>query len=420
MRVLEPRELEQRRLHRNKVQKVRKHKRRLLPLILAAIVIYGLLAMLIPSPDLQTHVNAITLPKAMAVSLPWPSYGQAAISAVGYGVLAENGDPKPFPIASVAKVITAIAVLKVRPMQPGTHGDMLTVTAQDVAIYNKYAADGQSVIKVELGEQITEYQALQALLLPSANNMADALVRWAFGSIENYITFVNPLTKTLGMMHTNIDDASGFSPKTTSIAADLAKLGVNAMNHPVIAEIVNQTQADLPVAGTVYNVNKQIGMKGVIGIKTGNTDEAGGCYLFSAKRKIDSTHEITVVGAVMGAPNLAKAMEDSLPLLDESFKNFKVITPLHVQDVVGRISQTYGANVPLVVGKSEAVAIWTAQPIRVEFAASPLKSQIIAGSYVGNLNLFVGEKNYHLPVVSGGAIRDLSPLWRLRHAGGYL
>ncbi len=99
---------------------------------------------------------------------------------------------------------------------------------------------------------------------------------------------------------------------------DLVKLAEIAINHPVISEIVKQEQADLPVAGTVYNVNNLLGKHGVIGIKTGNTDEAGGCYLFSARRKIDATHEITVVGAIMGAPARDKALNDSLPLLDET------------------------------------------------------------------------------------------------------
>jgi D-alanyl-D-alanine carboxypeptidase (penicillin-binding protein 5/6) len=44
---------------------------------------------------------------------------------------------------------------------------------------------------VQLGEELSEYQALQALLLPSANNIAETLARWAFGSIDAYNAYAN-------------------------------------------------------------------------------------------------------------------------------------------------------------------------------------------------------------------------------------
>src|SRR3990167_8061991 len=61
----------------------------------------------------------------------------------------------------------------------------------------------------------------------------------------NPSVFVNGFTNTLGLINTNIADASGFSPKTTSNAVDLTKLAEIAMNHPAIAEIVAQPQANL-------------------------------------------------------------------------------------------------------------------------------------------------------------------------------
>ena len=69
-------------------------------------------AYLRPLPSTQATVDTKKLPSSQSVSLPWPAYGQGAVGAVGYGILQENGEQKPVPIASVAKVVTALAFLE--------------------------------------------------------------------------------------------------------------------------------------------------------------------------------------------------------------------------------------------------------------------------------------------------------------------
>ncbi len=272
-------------------------------------------------PQASTQiVDRLDVP-AQVPKFDWPTYGQAAFGAHDYGVLATSGQQKPFPMASVAKTVTALAILKQKPLTRGEQGPILTLTNADVAIYNRYVAQNGSVALVESGEQITEYQALQAIMLPSANNMAETLANWAFGSQADYVAYANNLVKSYGMTNTHIVDASGFSPGTTSTAQDLVLLGTRAMANPILAEIVAQTQATLPVAGLVRNVNYQLGENGVIGIKTGNTAEAGGCYLMAATRTFDAKHTLTLIVAVMGAPNLATAMRDSLAVLATSYQN---------------------------------------------------------------------------------------------------
>ncbi len=420
MKVLEPKELKKRRDHRVKSQKSKRRKRSITPLLIVILAIYVIASLAIPIPSLRANVITPKMPAASLVNLPWPSYGQAAIGAVGYGSLAQNGEQKPLPIASVAKVLTVLAVLKARPIMQGEQGDIITITAYDVATYNANASEGQSVVLVEEGEQITEYQALQALLLPSANNMADVLVRWVFGSTDDYLVFVNKFAKTLGMANTSIDDASGFSPKTTSTADDLTKLAEIAMNNPVITEIIAMPQAEIPVAGTIYNVNNQIGSNGIIGIKTGNTDEAGGCYMFAAKRKIDDKNSVVVVGVIMGGPDRSSAIADSLPLLDEAFRNFKVIKPVATNQIVGTVSQPGGEKVPVIVQQDVSVVTWSAQSSTAEINMNELTTKVDAGAEVGTLTLYVGNMTYNLPLVTALQIGDRTPLWRLQHAGGYI
>ncbi len=419
MHVLEPKQLEQRRENRVKTHKKRRRKHGVLFFTLIILGVYSAAVLVVPLPLLQVNTNAVKVNAATPVSIPWPAYGQAAIGAVGYGLLDQHGEQRKIPIASVAKVMTAVAVLKIKPIQPGESGELLTITAEDVRTYNRYVAENQSVVAVEAGEQLTEYQAIQALMLPSANNMSEILARWAFGSIDNYLKFVNPFTKTLGLQNTTIADASGFNPGTQSTAVDLTKLAEIAMNHPILSEIVGQAQATLPVAGTVYNVNNFLGMHDIVGIKTGNTDEAGGCYMFAAKRKVNDSF-VTVVGVIMGAESRGRAMDDSVLLIEEAFKGFVSTKPVETGQVVGSISQTLGVQVPVTVKQAVPVAAWAGKAPTVEMTTKDIGRNVAAGTEVGTLTIFVGNMRFNTPLVAGGDIASRNWLWRLTHAGGYL
>ena len=418
--MLEPKELEMRRQQRVHQQHSRRQRRRWPAVMLVLAAIYVSVVSVVPIAPLNAKADTIGAPSRPAVSLPWPKYGQSAVGAVGFGKLAENGEQKPLPIASVAKVITALAVLKQRPIIEGQPEAILTMTQEDVALYHQHFAEGQSHVRVEEGEQLTQYQALQALLLPSANNMAEALARWAFGSTQEYLEFVNSFTKTLGMKNTTIADTSGFSPQTVSTAADLVLLAEIAMNNPVISEIVRQGEAEIPVAGKIYNVNNLVGQQGVIGIKTGNTDEAGGCYLFSAERQIDGGHKATIVGAIMGAPDRAQAIGDSLPLMEDTFKAFAVISPVRTGQIVGRIDQAGGNHTSIIVGRGMTELAWGDNKPVYDIKLKPLQSYVQQSEEVGQLTVSLGNMTHNTPLVAEQSLDKKSFLWRIRHAAGYL
>lgn len=216
---------------------------------------------------------------AEAVSLHWPAQGSAAIAADGFGVLGTHGPGDKRPTASLAKIITVLAILEKHPLKEKQKGPVIKMTNADVALFNDYFSKGGSYVKVEAGEKISLYQALQAILLPSANNMADSVAVWSFGSLEKYVAYANDMVKRLGLNNTVVaTDASGFSPATLSTPTDLVRLGQLAMRNSVIAEIVAQRSATIPVHGVIYSANSRLGYDNIIGIKTGLTDQAGGCF----------------------------------------------------------------------------------------------------------------------------------------------
>ena len=208
-------------------------------------------------------------------------------------------------IASVAKVMTAYVVLRDHPLRAGQDGPTITLTDADVADTDRRAGQDESVVPIAAGEQLTERQALQALLLPSANNIAAVLARWDAGSASRFVARMNATARSLGMTHTRYTDPSGYDDATVSTAADQVRIVDRAMRLPVFASIVATPSATLPVAGTVHNTNRLLGYDGFVGVKTGSDSAAGGCFAFRAIRWIDGKRT-TITGVVLGQPGYAQ------------------------------------------------------------------------------------------------------------------
>jgi D-alanyl-D-alanine carboxypeptidase (penicillin-binding protein 5/6) len=234
-------------------------------------------------------------------STVWPAHGQAAFVQAGRSELRAGPNQHAAPIASIAKVMTAYLVLQDHPLRPGWDGPTITLTDADVADTDRRLRQEESVVSVAAGEQLTELQALQALLLPSANNVAAVLARWDAGSAVRFVARMNATARSLGMTHTRYTDPSGYDDATVSTAADQVRIVDRAMRLPVFASIVATPSATLPVAGTVRNTNILLGHNGFVGVKTGSDDAAGGCFAFRAIRRIDG-RRTTITGVVLGQP----------------------------------------------------------------------------------------------------------------------
>jgi len=230
----------------------------------------------------------------------WPVNGQAAYRL---GTESTQTSPKQpmVPIASLAKVMTAYLVLRQFPLEAGQDGFTIGITAEDVADTAKRRSQDQSVVKVATGERLSERQALAALLLPSANNIAVILARITSGSITRFVALMNDAAHSLRMQHTTYTDPSGFDAGTRSTAADQLVLAQTAMKMPEFAKLVSTTKVALPVAGTVHNTDTLLGHDGFAGIKTGSMDASGGCFMFVSHR-LEGGHTVDLYGVVLGQP----------------------------------------------------------------------------------------------------------------------
>jgi D-alanyl-D-alanine carboxypeptidase (penicillin-binding protein 5/6) len=241
------------------------------------------------------------LPGEAVPSTVWPAYGQAAFVRTGQSQVQAGPNQHAAPIASVAKVMTAYLVLRDHPLPLDQDGPTIALTDADVADTDRRRGQEESVVSVAAGERLSELQALEALLLPSANNIAAVLARWDAGSADRFVTRMNATARSLGMAHTRYTDPSGYDDATVSTAADQVLLVDRAMRLPAFERIVATTSATLPVAGTVHNTNTLLGRDGFVGVKTGSDDAAGGCFAFRAVRWIDGKRT-AITGVVLGQP----------------------------------------------------------------------------------------------------------------------
>jgi D-alanyl-D-alanine carboxypeptidase len=294
-------------------------------------------------------------------------------------------------------MMTAYVLLKEHPLQPGEVGPTVEITQVDADRFWEMVAEDQSVQPVNAGQVLTELQLLQGMLIPSANNYAEIAAKWDAGSVEAFVTKMNAEALALGMNETVYDDASGFSDFSVSTVHDQLILARAAMANPVFAQIVGTSSVELPGVGPVSNVNELLGVGGVIGIKTGQTEAAGGNLAFAARREVGG-QTIEVIGAIFNQEDRAAAFDGTIGLLNSLNSNLQVLRVVPAGQPVGTVDPAWGEPVDVVVAQDVTMLVWPGMTLEqiVEFDEVP--AGLKAGDQVGTLLVRLGEQEQRVPI----------------------
>jgi D-alanyl-D-alanine carboxypeptidase len=267
-------------------------------------------------------------------------------------------------------MIMAVMVMEKKPFKLGEVGETITINQQYYGRYSYYATHNGSNTRVQLGEQISEYDALASALLASSNNMADTLAMWAFGSFQEYKLYAETRLKEWGLTHTTIGiDASGYSSTTTSTAADMAIVAQKLMENPVLAEIVGLKTRTVPVAGELKNTNKALGYKGILGIKTGWIGASSGYCLATAYKLND--HLITMV--LLGAPSRDESFTLTKSLVDGLQDGLKETEIVKADQEVGYYESWWGGRTEVKVSEGASTLAWTDMHPKLELTMGERK-----------------------------------------------
>ncbi|MGB9112660.1 MAG: hypothetical protein WCF24_08030 [Acidimicrobiales bacterium] len=338
-------------------------------------------------PVVTTLVSTSVVP-GTRVPFRWPVHGQAAVAVRGVGIVAKSPREHPAPIASLTKMMTALIILKDHPLAPRARGPLLVVTSTDVADFDNDLAVGDSTLKISVGERLDEHQLLEALLLPSGDDIADLLARWDAGSIQAFVSRMNAEVRALGLTQTHYADASGVSPGSVSTAANQTVVESALMAIPAARLVVRLHEARLPVAGVIPNYNPAIGVDGIVGVKSGWTTEAGACLATAAYRSVDG-ESVLVESVTLGQPGDLQAPA----LVDEALLNYtaRLLEPyqLFPSDTAIQFPTLSGtATFSTHSSPTEGIA-WPGLVLKAEITSATnlddlTKQPLLVGTVVGN------------------------------------
>ncbi|MCN9243241.1 D-alanyl-D-alanine carboxypeptidase [Streptomyces sp. RY43-2] len=369
------------------------------PLVVLLVIIFAVAQAVrpLPTPTLALTAKDSYTFDGDKVNLPWPDEGQGWMDVDGIGTMGNFGEQKPVPIGSVAKTMTAYIILRDHPLKPGQEGPKIKIdpTAAKEAGYD-VNGDESTLNTVKEGDVLTEKQALSAVMIPSANNIARLLARWDAGSSEAFVKKMNDTAKELGMTNTTYTDPSGLTKSTVSTAEDQVKLGTAAMRIPAMVNITSAASWTDPTGHTWNNYNSLPYTIGAIGLKTGTTTAAGGNLLFATHKQVGG-RTVTIVGAIL-AQYKGGSILDTVNAVSKTalLAAQKVPTSAKILkkgDVVGYVDDQLGGHTPVVVTKDVTAVGWSGLQVKLSFDAKDVPHTAKAGTTVGTLTVGDGSSD---------------------------
>ncbi|MFF1402698.1 D-alanyl-D-alanine carboxypeptidase [Streptomyces sp. NPDC058294] len=365
------------------------------PLVLLLVIVVAVVQAFrpLPPPTLALTAEDGYTFDGDALRLPWPGEGQGWVDVDGVGTMGHFGKQTPVAIGSVAKTMTAYIVLRDHPLKRGQEGPKIKVDAK-AEKEGGYDKDGESTLNtVKAGDHLTEKQALSAVMIPSANNVARLLARWDAGSEAAFVKKMNATARQLGMTGTTYTDPSGLMETTVSTARDQVKLGRAVVKVPALVDITSAASWTDPSGRNWPNYNELPYRIGALGIKTGTTTAAGGNLLFASRKQVGG-QTVTVVGAILDQqkpPILTTANEVSKTALLAAQKALTPSRILKKGDVVGYVDDRLGGRTPVVVTKDVSAVGWSGLKVSLSFTSGAVPHTAKAGAQVGSLTVGDGS-----------------------------
>lgn len=225
------------------------------------------------------------------------------------------------PVASLTKIMTAIVTLD------------LTKPDELITISKKSSKEKPTTIGVVPGQKMTVEELLNALLLTSANDAAQALKDGINEKYKGNIfeQAMNRKAQIIGLNESYFTNPQGYDfANNHSSAEDLAIITRYALNnYPLIRQIVAKEYQFYPATSLhkqfdLYNWNGLLGVyPGVTGMKIGNTDSAGYSIIAVSKRG-----EKKFIAVLLGAPGILERDLWTSQLLDFSFNKTLGLPPI--------------------------------------------------------------------------------------------
>jgi D-alanyl-D-alanine carboxypeptidase len=300
-------------------------------------------------------------------------------AATGDVLLSKNAD-KRLAIASLTKLMTVDVALQRLDLN------------QYVTVSKSATKAGEESAHLRAGERIKVSDLVRAALIQSANDAADALAGAASGGdLKLFANWMNDEAQQIGLTHTHFVRPDGLdAPGHYSSARDITRLAQWVMGLPVVREDVRMRTSTISRGRRLTTWNDLLGaFRGVVGVKTGHTDEAGWCQVALLRR-----NGLQIYATILGSPSRSKRNHDLAALLRFALSRYQVVPVARVGDSLAKVETAYGREaVPVTVSRSLTVSVRADRPL-VEKLILPrrLVLPVRRGQHVGEVRVYSGSK----------------------------
>jgi len=373
-------------------------------------------ATVVSAPPAAATATPPVLPVAgtsAVVSLVPPAAGATTtITTVATTPIAAAGSTTPLPMAAAAKIVAALVVLSAKPLDAGAAGPGVPITPADYQDYLDYVANGARTVIVFPGETWTQQELLQAMILGSSNNHADTLARWAFGSVDAYVTAANAWLAKEGLTGIHVADATGLADASAGTGTDLARLAGLAATNPVISQILASPASALVGQRGVDNTTAYLPEEGITGLSRSYTDAGGVCFLFTATVGT-APAAFTFAGAVIGEPDYDTLTADLKALMASAKAGVTDLPILAEGAAYVRFDAPWNATASGVVKTGKTRFGWQAAPVGAATLDLDAFATGRSGMTVGRVTVDASGEAVTSPLVLDATISAPGPGWRL-------
>ncbi|MEE0930856.1 MAG: D-alanyl-D-alanine carboxypeptidase family protein [Acutalibacteraceae bacterium] len=298
--------------------------------------------------------------------------------------------------ASITKVMTLLLVFEAIDEGKISMEDNLSSSAHAASM-------GGSDIWLEEGEVMSVHDLIKATVVASANDAAVVLAEEISGSEDAFVEKMNQKAQELGMKETTFKNCNGLDEEGHLTSAyDVALMSRELIKHKEIFEFTSIWMDYLRDGKTqIVNTNKLLKTyKGITGLKTGTTSQAGSCISATATRD-----GLTLIAVVLGSATGTDRFSDAAALLDYGFANYCIYTPSFKEkipeiNVKNGMQSTLKAQANIsgsfVIEKGKSKEITYKLDVKEEVEAPVSK-----GDKVGTLTFYIGkDKLKEYPVVA--------------------
>lgn len=332
-----------------------------------------------------------------------------------------NADQRIYP-ASLTKLLTAILVVENCELDE-------IVTVSENAVLS--VPSGYVNANLQVGEELTVEDLLYVMLIPSANDAANALAEHVGGNIESFSAMMNSRAKELGCTESNFTNPSGLHQEEHYTSTrDLFFISQKAMEYNLIEKILGTTTYTLPSTNkytkearmfstTNYMIRKSLSKyycNYCIGAKTGYTEYAKNCVVEFAKKD-----GIELTAIIMGESAKVKGQKflDAKEMFEYVFNNYenkKVASKNEKYETINISNGTKETRKLDVLYKNNVNILKTSnseKEIQENVEYTNVSAPIKEGDIVGKITYIHDEIKYETELIANSNVEESKVLTNL-------